>query len=1325
MKRLKFNKRAMFLIYILGWLLFVPIAINIDPNSQITSQTEQLSIDSELVSELSSVLSQNDVNRQNFEYQASSSLFSPQLSQILSNETHVNKNGLTKVKIIVLFEEYLDKSDRLLLLESFLDEYTLLANYEIIPGIYLKVNSKDLIKVFQSVDEIKGIKKIYLSETFNSPYINTDIPESSSLDSVDYPNWWIPAIHADDLPYDGTGVRVAVVDTGIFNHSDYDVILSRNFVSGESPTNIADTYGHGTHVAGIIGGDGLASSGIYRGVAPGVSLINARAGNYSGLEEGDIINAIEWCVMPEISGGAEADIISMSFGGGYPEADDPMTLAISSAANDYGAILVSSAGNSGPGYFTGGSPAAGVDVISVGAINSQYKLASFSSWGPSLSYIGYPDVIAPGVNIFATESPESVISEEKRYVGDVIDYSGDFDYIPLSGTSMACPFVSGALAILKDAFPNMTPETGKIAIMKGANKNLNESYEYLKHGAGIVNLSASIEYLMDINATYGDVNEIAAIYPDIIPVKPYDLLNFPGDEQAFNLTLISGKGQTIDIDIPDNINGLKLTLDKDQVIFSNEDTSFVTLAIQIENNAIPGEKSFSINVSSGGHLYETIDISIEVKIPEYKILMESYHGLNDWYPELSFYQMGFYDAMKTIIDLNISIDYYAEYWTPNYDINSDNSILTEERLFQYDLIILQNPILPYSLLEIKNLKDYFESGGNLLFLGTRHNDLCIANINTLFTELDLNLEINQETVIDENWLGLGASYQEITVTDFNSTEIFDGVNGFTWAYGNTFSLSGDTHVIAAIDGKYIASAYDGRDSGKGRFAAFGDLHWLYTDYNHPTTNGDHEKLLTNLMRYFLNEDDISLNIDLKSERTSTSQVNISINVFDQLSNSPISSSLLESRLNVSITNVGYQEDISMTSFYDGNAINTSFTLPWTSYIPYDINVNITIGGTTYYKTSKVLYYDPSDVPNINSLTITSSVSRIGNQDIDIDAQLDAITYEATTFMTIYTSSYYNTKQTTNHTLTMNYLASKYSSTYIPNSNDPSGYVLAYIIPENPISNYINPNSKRVITRIINNPPEFDELKSTFIVNGQTYTLDETHDEESTYVITATQGDRFDFNITVSDSVPYEDPDSSNMKVSVNLLTVSTTEDNYIMLILPSAFPLVELGYSFTQDTHVGSFSIPSRMQYSTIRGIKYISTVSNYDFNAGDGYLSILLITVFDSEGASEDFVLVLSIQEALEIDLMILTLIIGMVAAIGIALIIYVIRRRKKRSGAYKAQEWNYYQSSNSIPDSQQVIEESSQKTFAYCPYCGNPIRNETKYCSNCGRSIEFTTND
>jgi subtilisin family serine protease len=1224
----------------------------------------------------------------------------------------LQESDVTEMKIIMLFKEETLKSERIEVIASILDEYEIIDNYDIIPAVYLKCDPNELFAKKEKLGEIFALKKVFKSRNYESPYYQEQFPETSALNKNNYPNWWLPAIGAENLAYDGTGVKVAVLDTGIYEHPDLNISANENFVSDEFWYEYNDDLGHGTHVAGIIGGNGSSSGGLYRGVAPGVSLINARSGGLSGLEEGDIINAIEWSVNT-----AGADIISMSFGDRTPIASDPLILALA-AATELGVICVSSAGNSGPEYISGGSPASGIDVISVGASDSNNDLAWFSSWGPSLSYLSYPDIVAPGVNIISTEAPNSVISDGYRFVGDYFDFPDDGDYIPLSGTSMSCPIVAGALAILKQAYPSITPETARVALLEGAQAISSvDDAEFMKSGYGIINVTASLAYLDYLNVTYSDINNVAKITPNELPIKPYDLLNFPGDYQVYNLTVISGKNNTLDINYPTNIDGISLSVDKSQIIFTDAGVGFVALGAEINSNATPGTRTFEINVTSGVRLYDKIIVSIEVRLPEYKILMESYHGLNDWFSELSFYQMVFYNWMKDITDLNISIDYLAEFWTPDYNRDSSNSILTEELLAQYDLVVLQNPILPFNPLEFNNLKDYLDNGGNILFLGTRYQDLCVTNVNDLFSYLNVGIEINEENIADENWLGIGATVSSQSITALNHSLIFQDVSKFVWNYGSTLSVTGSAEVIAASNGKTVAAAYDNRATGGGRFVAFGDLHWTAGLYESSSYLQDHQFLTRNLMNYFFDKDNVSIDIFLPSESTPSSQINISIYLKDQNGEVPIDSTYLNAYLNVSIQKDGYFETIDMVSSSDGIAINNTFSLPTTSDKPYIIKANLTFGGKTYKKTSKILYYNSTQIPQISSIYSTTYLERNGFDSLDIDATLDRTSYDVISYLSILPYSYYNEEGTINKTFTLSNPPPdpfEYSNSYILTSADPSGFAMFYILPYNPSSNYYNPNSPRLVSEIVNNPPEFvEETSSISVDNSQVIYFDETHSGDSVNVYTLSQGNQIDFEINVTDSVDYEDQDSSEMRVSVNLFIVSISVDNIIVLINPRTYIYSNMAYVPSSNTHNGRFTIPYTMSFPSITGTKQLSTASQYDSNAQDGYLAVLMITVFDSEGESEYFIIALLIQSSLELDLILPLIIIGVVVAIGIIVGISLYLRKKRRSRLSTPLDYG--------DDSIQESDENTQGYIHYCPYCGYQLTTKRNFCPSCGKSLKF----
>ncbi len=1202
----------------------------------------------------------NSINTENYDIRKYS-VYDNELAKFLNDLQISQPSTSEQVKIIISFDNDIKKSDRINLINSVLENYQIIYNYDIISSVYLRCDVNELIEKGANFQSISRIKRISKSKSFSNPVIVDKMLKPSSLSKNDYDNWWLDAIEMDKVGggLDGSGVKVAVIDTGIYEHPDlnYDPssITARNFVSAENDAgNIDDFNGHGTHCAGIIGSDGGGSSGLYKGVAPGVSLISARAGNETGgLDDGDIISAIEWLVQT-----AKPDIISMSFGGGYPEAHDPMSEAISKAS-DQGIICVVAAGNSGPDYYTGKSPGTCIDVITVGATDESNNLASFSSWGPSYSYLAYPDVVAPGVNIIATESPGSVISVEKRFIGDDFDFSGDADYVPLSGTSMATPMVAGACAILKQKYPELSPETARIALIEGAQKLTDDDdSSFLKSGAGLINVSASIEFLDNIYSTYGNVNKTAIFFPNSLPIKPFDILHFPGDHHEFNITILSGFTNTYDIKIPNNINGVSLNTDKTQITFDNASVSFFTLDIKIDKDAEPGVRNFLVNLTNatGGQLLDILNVSLDIRLPEYKILMESFHGLNDWNPSPSYEQVGFYEAMKDLSELNISINYDMEYWTPNYDLDKDNSMLVEERLAQYDLIVLQSPILPYSPNEINSLMNYFNDGGNILLLGTRYQDLPTESLNYLLSSLNTGISINEENIMDVNWYGLGAVVSWQDVSTFSSTPIFNGVNKFRWKYGNSFSVSGNAESIASLNGKTVAVAYNGSSEGKGKLVAFGSSHWIHYKYTKSGYYQDHYKIISNLMDYLLPKDDYSINIDLRSEQVSNSRLNLTIHVKNQSSDSPLDSLTLNSSLKVKIQHMAYNKEILMGSIIDGISTNYTYNIPSTDYRPYNITVNLTIGAKSYNKTSKILYYLNAGVPKILNLTPSVSPVNRGSSLYIIAKMGSSDTYDVDAYFSLKPRSFYNTRKSINITLKdLDKTSNIYDKELTILSSYPSGNAYFYITTKHSTSNYINWTSPRRAFSINNNDPEINEEKSSFTFNEQSFNFDDTQSSSGAYLVPVEQGLKLDFVVKASDI------EDSRLNVYIFLVyggIVTTSEGAVIYPIFPKSIDATEL--SDSSEGYVGSFTIPDSLTYSSISGDKSISTMHDYE----EGYVGLLYIFVTDSEGGSDSFLLILEISETPFPWLLILLIVLGIIGIVVIIAVVIIKKKKRKNLG-------------------------------------------------------------
>ncbi len=409
------------------------------------------------------------------------------------------------IHVLIVFGKDVTLPNQLSILNIAGLEYTLIKQYTNFPIALIEVSSEELRQSKDNLKTLPGIKRLFLDSTHDWDHQN--LPSSSIL--VDEDNWWLDAIGATGLPYDGSGVRIAILDTGIYSdHADFasktPITTHRNFATDDGLRNssdIHDIHGHGTHVAGIAAGTGVSSSGKYIGVAPGASLLNVKTLNdYGGITDSDVIDAIDWIITQE-----NADIISMSFRTEYQGSIyNPIAIALESAAA-HGIIPVAAAGNDGPLHFSAIHPATVPSVISVGAINRDLKITSFSSVGPSYSSDVIPDVLAPGYDIIAPESLNSLIGYSERYTGSQITGSQpNSDYFAISGTSMATPMVSGAIALILDAYPALTPEGVRAALYHGA--YLPNHYQGLYGangiGAGIINVSASITWLDSLSDPY-------------------------------------------------------------------------------------------------------------------------------------------------------------------------------------------------------------------------------------------------------------------------------------------------------------------------------------------------------------------------------------------------------------------------------------------------------------------------------------------------------------------------------------------------------------------------------------------------------------------------------------------------------------------------------------------------------------------------------------------------------------------------------------------------------------------------------------------------------
>ena len=256
--------------------------------------------------------------------------------------------------------------------------------------------------------------------------------------------------------HNGRGVRVAVLDTGIDpTHPDLrDRVAGRaDFtVEGGEGGEAVDGHGHGTHVAALIAGSGVASHGQRRGVAPGATLLAGKVLDDDGFgSTAQVIAGMEWAA-------PRADIVNMSLGGFEPsDGTDPMSLALDALTEEHGTLFVVAAGNDPTDQFVA-APAAAASALTVGAVDADDRLAPFSSRGPLINtYAAKPEIVAPGVDVVSA-----------RAAGTAMGRVVDEHYTAASGTSMAAPHVAGAAALLRQRHPDWTPARLKAGLVGAA-----------------------------------------------------------------------------------------------------------------------------------------------------------------------------------------------------------------------------------------------------------------------------------------------------------------------------------------------------------------------------------------------------------------------------------------------------------------------------------------------------------------------------------------------------------------------------------------------------------------------------------------------------------------------------------------------------------------------------------------------------------------------------------------------------------------------------------------------------------------------------------------
>ncbi len=312
-------------------------------------------------------------------------------------------------------------------------------------------------------------------------------------------------------PGEVDGMSVAIIDSGIQLHPDLPRVRKfKDFVSGSLVP--VDGCGHGTHVAGIVAGDGRMSDGAYAGIAPGVGIVALRVldNNCSG-KTSDVIDALDWVGNNYLR--YKIRVVNLSLGHAVLESifTDPLVRAVERLSRK-GIVVVTAAGNKGinpktgkPGYGGVGVPCNAPSSICVGSLDTKGtpdlkddSVAPTSSRGPTrFDLLAKPDLVAPGVNIISLSAPGSRLFTTYPAL-QVLGIDGKPRYFNLSGTSMASPAVAGAASLVLGANPGLTANTVKMILQFTA--RLIKKTDVLTQGAGALNLKGALTLAKAINS---------------------------------------------------------------------------------------------------------------------------------------------------------------------------------------------------------------------------------------------------------------------------------------------------------------------------------------------------------------------------------------------------------------------------------------------------------------------------------------------------------------------------------------------------------------------------------------------------------------------------------------------------------------------------------------------------------------------------------------------------------------------------------------------------------------------------------------------------------
>ncbi|MBI4320308.1 MAG: S8 family serine peptidase [Chloroflexi bacterium] len=447
----------------------------------------------------------------------------------------------------------------------------------------------------EALKRLRGVKTVSTNETYR-------VSLDGSVPLINASAVWT-AVGGTSAA--GAGMRIAILDTGIDNshpflsdnalqppagfpmgvdgYTSNKVIVGKVYTPAGRTDTPADEYGHGTHVAGIAAGVYNYTTQSFRtvsGVAPKAFLMNYKVllGPTGEGDTSEIVQAIEDAVADG------ADVVNMSFGGQSDQSieSDPLVAAVRNGTQA-GVVFVAAAGNSGPGAQTVLSPAVSPEAIAAGNSTKGDAIATSSSRGPNLDISIKPDLTAPGTAIYSSVPFSAPWG-----------FSDPQGFLSLSGTSMAAPHVSGAVALLRQLHPGWSPAQVKSALMNTARRSVFDSVSgstarVMVQGAGRIDLQAAMNPGLTISPpahSFGRGN--------VAPGGYYASRGFVVEEVAGSAgTWTTGVTQTA------TYPGLVAQVSPATVTVAASGSAGITLSISATGDVAPGDYEGYVTLTKG------------------------------------------------------------------------------------------------------------------------------------------------------------------------------------------------------------------------------------------------------------------------------------------------------------------------------------------------------------------------------------------------------------------------------------------------------------------------------------------------------------------------------------------------------------------------------------------------------------------------------------------------------------------------------------------------------------------------------------------------------